>query len=184
MAMDSFLYFPSAAKAAAGDIQVKGESQDPEYTGKNAIELQEFSFGMENSTTIGSATSGAGAGKAKFDDFTIQKTVDSATPSLLSACGSGANFPSMVLEVRKAGGTSGGKPQAYLQYTFQTVFVTKIDWSGGPGTDAPMESVTFAYGAMKVQYSPQSATGALGNPQSAAWSQLTNSPNVQLAATA
>src|SRR5262249_40757702 len=32
-----------------------------------------FTFGVENPTTIGSATGGAGAGKIKFNEFTISK---------------------------------------------------------------------------------------------------------------
>ena len=36
-------------------------------------------FGIENPTTIGSATGGAGAGKIKFNEFTIKKLSDQAT---------------------------------------------------------------------------------------------------------
>jgi hypothetical protein len=42
--------------------------------GQGAFEIKDFSFGVENPTTIGSATSGAGAGKAKFNEFEITKT--------------------------------------------------------------------------------------------------------------
>lgn len=38
-----------------------------------AFEIKDFSFGVENPTTIGSATGGAGAGKIKFNEFTIKK---------------------------------------------------------------------------------------------------------------
>ena len=41
-----------------------------------AFEIKDFSFGVENPTTIGSATGGAGAGKIKFNEFTIKKTTD------------------------------------------------------------------------------------------------------------
>src|SRR5262249_44115972 len=51
----------------------------PKGTGKNgAFEIKDFSFGVENPTTIGSAT-GGGAGKIKFNEFTIKKTTDQAS---------------------------------------------------------------------------------------------------------
>src|SRR5262245_54118469 len=45
-----------------------------------ALEIKDFSFSIEN-PTIGSATGGAGAGKIKFNEFTIKKTTDSASPA-------------------------------------------------------------------------------------------------------
>ena len=41
---------------------------------KPAFEIKDFSFGVENPTTIGSATGGAGAGKIKFNEFEIKKS--------------------------------------------------------------------------------------------------------------
>jgi hypothetical protein len=35
------------------------------------FEIKDFSFGIENPTTIGSATGGAGAGKVKFNESTF-----------------------------------------------------------------------------------------------------------------
>ena len=50
-------------------------------SGPRAFEIKDFSFGIENPTTIGSATGGAGAGKIKFNEFSITKTTDSASPN-------------------------------------------------------------------------------------------------------
>ena len=49
------------------DVEVEG------YGGNSgrSFEIKDFSFGVENPTTIGSATGGAGAGKIKFDEFQI-----------------------------------------------------------------------------------------------------------------
>jgi hypothetical protein len=38
-----------------------------------AFEIKDWSFGVENPTTIGSATGGAGAGKIKFGEINIKK---------------------------------------------------------------------------------------------------------------
>ena len=50
-------------------------------SGPRAFEIKDFSFGIENPTTIGSATGGAGAGKIKFNEFLITKTTDKASPN-------------------------------------------------------------------------------------------------------
>ncbi len=59
------------------------------------FEIKDFSFGVENPTTIGSATGGAGAGKIKFNEFTIKKTSDSVGAGLAAftgPVGSGAHL--------------------------------------------------------------------------------------------
>lgn len=135
-------------------------------TGQNGspcvFEIKDFSFGIENPTTIGSATGGAGAGKAKFNEFTIQKTADSASPLFFKNCATGVHYSKVTLEMRKAGGSSEtGTP--FLKYTFSTVFTTKVSWSG-PGDEGPEESITFVYGALAVQYTPQNSDGNPGSP--------------------
>jgi len=55
-------------------------------------------------TTIGSATGGAGAGKVKFNEFTIHKTTDRASPTLYKNVSTGKHFNNVSLHVRKAGG--------------------------------------------------------------------------------
>ena len=47
----------------------------------------------------------------------------------------------------------------YLVYKFKMVFVTKVEWSGGAGEDAPDEDVTFVYGAMSINYQQQNSSG-------------------------
>jgi hypothetical protein len=59
-------------------------------SGHGAFEIKDFSFGVENPTTIGSATGGAGAGKIKFNEFSIGKAVDIATPALWRSAISGS----------------------------------------------------------------------------------------------
>src|SRR4029077_13323573 len=77
-AVDAFIWFESVAPVEI----IKGDSTDTVFPGKNGWSaLKDFSFGVENPTTIGSATGGAGAGKIKFNEFTIKKTTDAASPA-------------------------------------------------------------------------------------------------------
>ena len=132
-----------------------------------AFEIKDFSFGVESPSTIGSATGGAGAGKVKFNEFTIKRTIDSASPIFFKNCASGAHYKTVVLQVRKAGSTS-----PFLTYTFDTVFTTKVDWSG-PGDEGPTETITFVYGKLAVKYTPQAGSPP-GSAVEAGWDQISN----------
>ena len=81
MAFDAFLNFVPAGAADA----IAGESTDTQF--KGWFEIKEFSFGIENTVNITSASTGAGAGKAEFKEFTIKKQTDKASPSLAMTCG-------------------------------------------------------------------------------------------------
>ena len=55
MAVDAFIYFEPHGSMP----QPEGETQDATFKAKKAFEIKDFSFGVENPTTIGSATGGA-----------------------------------------------------------------------------------------------------------------------------
>jgi type VI secretion system secreted protein Hcp len=170
MAVDCFIWFTDAG--AGGDLPM-GETKDTKYSADNAFELKDFSFSIENPTTIGSATSGAGAGKAKFNEFEITKTTDSASPMFFKNCVAGIHYGKVFLAMRKAGGDPKSAGKEFLKYTFGTVFTTGIDWSG-PGDEGPEEKIKFAYGALKVEYFPQNADGSQAPVKSSVWSQINN----------
>lgn len=144
------------------------ELNDASHT-KVAFEIKDFSFGVENPTTIGSATGGAGAGKIKFNEFTITKKVDKASPILFKSCAAGEHYKMVTVQMRKAGGDPSAAGTPFLNYSFSTVFTTKIDWSG-PGDEGPEESITFVYGTLGIEYTdPQT-----GETSSFAWDQVEN----------
>jgi type VI secretion system secreted protein Hcp len=128
---------------------VPGESTASGHEGE--IDLSSFSFGVENPTTIGSATGGAGAGKASFKEFTITKHTDKSSTTFFKNCCSGTHYPNVVITLRKAGGESGSSGREFLVYKFETVFTTKIDWSG-PGDEGPEEEISFVYGKIEITY--------------------------------
>jgi len=175
MAVDAFLYF----YAKDPKFQPAGETQDLTYRKYLAFEIKDFSFGIENPTTIGSATMGAGGGKAKFNEFTVKKNTDSASALFFRNCCSGMHYKNAVIAVRKAGGAMegddsvAGKP--YLFFAFGTVFTTKVEWSG-PGDEGPEESITFVFGQFGIRYIPQDDDGALdeGKKSDVGWDQQKN----------
>ena len=154
MAVDAFITFE---KASVGS--------EPER-----FEIKEFSFGIENPTTIGSATGGAGAGKIKFNEFTIKKTTDKASTTFFKNCCAGAHYKTVIINMRKAGGDPAAPGKEFLRFKFDTVFTTKIDWSG-PGDEGPEESITFVYGKLGIKFIPQEP-GL--QPVAAGWDQVLN----------
>ena len=90
MALDMFIDFAVAGPpvgAGTAAVLVQGESTDTTYP--NTIPVIQFALGMQNATTIGTATSGTTAGKAQFQALTFTKNVDKASTGLFTACAIG-----------------------------------------------------------------------------------------------
>jgi type VI secretion system secreted protein Hcp len=168
MAIDSFLWFEKSDNVRP----IRGETQDPDFKPMGAIEITSFSFGIENTTTIGSSSAGAGSGKAILGKFTIEKLTDNCTPDFFIACGSGGHYTRAHLVLRKGGGLT---KVPFIRYHFSMVFVTKMDWKGAKDDEAPSETIEFAYGALEIEYTMQDAKGKPIIPAKIArWNQVNN----------
>jgi type VI secretion system secreted protein Hcp len=179
MAIDAFLQF---GKGGAAGQPFDGETQDGFFKTKKPVpfELSTWSFGASNKATIGSATSGAGSGKAEFEPFKVTKVIDTATPYLFQTCCAGAHFEELTLWVRKSGSSAtdaGTTP--YLEWKFAMAFVQEIAWSNND--PQPTEEVTFVYGAIQFTYNQQSQKGDLAAGESKyQWSQVHNAPEYEV----
>jgi type VI secretion system secreted protein Hcp len=172
MAVDAFIYF--TMPDGKNDFKPIGESNDKFFKTKSAFEIKEFSFDIEQVSTGGSATGGFGAGKVKFNEFTIKKPTDWASTLFFKNCVTGMHYKTAVISVRKAGATQDTAGEPYLEYCFETVFTTKIEWSG-PGDEAPEESITFAYGKLGVCYRVQKEDGTFdAQAKITGWDQTKN----------
>jgi type VI secretion system secreted protein Hcp len=111
----------------------------------NAIELQSFSWGVENDTTIGSPGGGAGTGKAKLQPLMVVKRPDSASSMLFQAVATGEHFQraSIVVVTPGANGAAGQT----LRYDFNLVFATRFVAMGSQG-ERPLEEISLVYGAV------------------------------------
>ncbi|MBO1073702.1 type VI secretion system tube protein Hcp [Roseomonas marmotae] len=169
MAFDAVLHFTRPSKDS---VHPQGES----LIIPNGITLaDEWSFSLENKLHIGPHTSGAGAGKAEFEVFTIKKKVDTSSPHLYVACGRGCHFNAVELKLFRASGadTNTATSNLFLQWTFNMMAVEKVEWSYSD--PVPEETVTFRFGACKVSYSKQDQTGTMGTPKEGVWNQIANS---------
>ena len=146
---------------------IDGESLDAKN--KGAIEIESWSWSAENKTTVGSATGGAGTGKATLEEFTFEMKPNKASAKLLLACASGQHFKTVTLIGRMS-----GKETEYLKITLGMVFVISFSASGSGGDDAPTEQVSFAYGKILYEYKEQRSDGTLGPAIVSGWDVTTN----------
>ncbi len=140
MAFDAFLKIDG----------IPGESTDDKH--KDWIEITSYAFGVSQAHG-GGGRSDAGAafgGRADFNDLSIAKKLDKASPKLFLSCIKGDNIPSVVMELCRATGDK----SKYLEVKLSDVHVASVQPSGVPqGSDAvPGESVNFNYGKIEYTY--------------------------------
>jgi type VI secretion system secreted protein Hcp len=154
-----------------GDIV--GDSTDKVHKGE--IPVLFYSFGIANTGSIGSATGGAGAGKATFTDFNFTTGMSAASPKLMLACASGKHFPEALLTLRHSGnGPQGGFE--FCRVTLKEVLITSYQDAGASSEGVPQESVALAFAAIKIEFTPQTPSGTPGQASSAGWDRTKNEP--------
>src|SRR5439155_22302397 len=105
------------------------------------------------------------AGESTASQLTVTKTVDKATPNLMKFCMNAKVFPEVLLTCRKRG----EKPIEYLKVTMKNALVASVQDSGsGDGTPA-MESISFAFTGVKVEYTPQKEDGTADGAVTMTW---------------
>lgn len=144
---------------------IDGESVDSNF--KDNIQLLSFSWGASQVSSVG-GTGGSGAGKVSLSEFTIMKTVDKATPKFFKSIVKGDHIKTGTLVATKAGG--GGKP--FLKIDFKELFVTSVQISGS--SEVPMESASFSYNEIKIDYSVQNDQGNLASTGAVTYNVKTN----------
>ncbi|MEM9145004.1 MAG: type VI secretion system tube protein Hcp [Pseudomonadota bacterium] len=147
---------------------IVGESQDHQLSDNNAFELTEFTIKGENSTNVGSSTTGAGgAGKVKFDRLNLKKYTDSASAGFYKALIEGLHIQEGHIRLRRNG-------MEYMKFDFLMCIVAEIETSQS-GEDEAEDSIVCDYGAIKVTYTQQdSASGEEGAEQGHEFSRVTN----------
>lgn len=138
--------------AKLGDI--KGESLDSKH--KDEVEVLSWSWGVSQ-TGGGVQGSGAGAGKANFNDFMFTHRIDKASPNLLKACATGEHIKEATITARKPGKGQ----QEFLIVKMNDVIVTSIALASGADTTATSESIALRFAKVDFEYKPQKADGSL-----------------------
>jgi len=133
---------------------IAGETQDSAQKAAGDIDVLAWSWGASNAGSF-HAGGGGGAGKANFQDISITKYLDKASPAILIALAKGSHIPTATLLVRKAGEGQ----QKYLEVTMNKVLVTSVSTGGSGGEDRLTENVTLNFAEMKLEYFLQNEKG-------------------------
>ncbi|NVN91631.1 MAG: type VI secretion system tube protein Hcp [Desulfuromonadales bacterium] len=154
MAFDAFLKIDG----------IPGESTDDKH--KDWIEVMSYSWGAHQPTSASASSSGgASHERANFQDFSIMKVLDKATPKLALACAGGDHIKTVTLELCRAG-TDKVK---YMEYKLSNCIISSITNGGGGGGEIS-ESLSFNYGKIEWTYVQQKrADGSGGGNVPAGW---------------
>jgi type VI secretion system secreted protein Hcp len=143
-----------------GDIA--GESKKKGFAGK--IDVLAWSWGIANSGSFHTG-GGGGTGKANFQDISITKYVDLASPTLMLYCANGKHFDKAKLVVRKAG----ENPLEYLIIELEKILVSGYSTGGSGGEDKLTENVTLNFAQVKVTYWSQNDKGGKDKSKDFGW---------------
>ena len=143
---------------------IQGESKKDGHA--DEIEVFRFSWGASNPSSVAFGT-GSGAGKVDFSSLSIQTQVAKQSPKLFAACAAGTHIKTGQLTVRESGG--GEKPQDFLIYKLEEVFIDSVSWGAAAGGGKPSESVSMSFKKITMEYSPQKEDGSLDSPIPASW---------------
>jgi type VI secretion system secreted protein Hcp len=147
---------------------IPGESTDAVH--RNKVDVLAWSWGMHNTIAIGAGGGGSTAGKVSFQDLSITKWVDKASPKLMLACARGTHIPEVKLIVRKAG----EKPFEIIRIKLINAFVTSLSTGGSGGEDRLTESISLTFEKVEYEYVLQKPDGSADTPVVFKWNVAAN----------
>lgn len=151
---DTFMLIPGVA----------GDVTDPAR--KSWIRVASVDWGVHNTTTIGTATGGAGAGKSTGREFKLKIPTGPWSRELLSTLLRGAHYPQVVIDQTNPDG------RLVYRVTIQTLFFT--DYRSAPTNKAPAEDeIEGVYGGFRAEYFTVGADGRVTSSP-VGWNFITN----------
>lgn len=146
---------------------VAGDATDPSH--KGWIRVSSLDWGVSNVTTIGTATGGAGAGKATGEKLKLTIPTGPWTQQLMSNMVRGQHYTQAVIDHVNPD----GRPA--LRVTLGTLFLTQIR-NALPANVQAQDAVEGVFGSFRAEYYVVSADGRVA-ALPAGWNFVTNTPN-------
>lgn len=134
----------------------KGEVSNPAL---GAIPIRSFSLGAEMPVTLGSATGGAGTGKAKLNSVKIKKSIDASSPSMFANLTAGQHMKTAHPH-RAQDGSAHERQLSQLAIQPRLLQQARL--------------VRRDRRSLRISYARTTSTGALSPPTAAQWNQVTN----------
>ncbi len=147
---------------------IQGECKTAGHEGE--IELRDWRWGSDQTLSIGSQSTGAGAGKVRFRPLVVTKVVDTTSPALFMAEASGRAFLTGHLSILWSVGVNPGAFD-YLKLELKVAAIKSIALSPA---DVPIEEIEIEAGSVKMTLIPESADGQPQDPVSGGWDAIRN----------
>jgi type VI protein secretion system component Hcp len=177
MAIDAYMWFQDAEGLYLDSESQVDFSKDAQVSAlgfppnNNIFEVEDYSFDITQVLSIGSQSSGVGAGKVTFDPLIITRKTDRASPIFYQSACSGMSFQFVVLVLCKSAGGA-ASATVFEKFTFKLVGVKSIAWAYD--AEEPKEIVTFEYGGLVIEYWIQQADGSMGAKVLGGWNRVKN----------
>lgn len=148
--------------------------------GSKPIDLSDYmtvsslSYETEQTLSIGSQTTGAGAGKVTFNPLVVTKKMDASSSKLFIAQCQGKTMDLEILFVAASGTLQ--RNTVINKITMQTAAVKTIaSASSGDCASCPInESISFEYGAIRLYTYSQDNSGTVTALTPVGWNRITN----------
>jgi len=134
--------------------QFKGDDGAANRPGGGIINVLAYSYGLQSSTTIGSGSGGAGAGKVTQKPLTITHTLGGSSPEFLGAAATGERLTSVVINFSRT--DRSGKEIAFYRVTLTNAFVSEV--SQRSAGDSVLEDVSFIFQKIEQKSLTQNTT--------------------------
>ncbi|HXJ84279.1 MAG TPA: type VI secretion system tube protein Hcp [Candidatus Methylomirabilis sp.] len=139
----------------------KGEANDDKH--KDEIDVESYSWGMTH--PVHSAGSGLSGGESTASPLVVTKFVDKASPNLMKFCMNAKVFSEVLLTCRKRG----ENPIEYMKIKMKNALVAGVQDSGANDGAVAQESISFAFTAVEVEYTPQKPDGTADGAVTMKW---------------
>lgn len=144
---------------AAADIVMRIDGVEGESKTKDKhIDIMSYSWGLANTGSAG-VGGGLGSGKANFSDLNFMAGISKASPALAMMCATGKHIAKACLYQSKS--TGANETQEFLIIELEDILVSSYQTSASDGSGPPVESFSFNYAAIKVEYKVQGKEGTM-----------------------
>jgi len=175
--LDAYLTFEDGwyGKGQSKHLDVYGETKDVFENEFGSIQIKRYDFGFKHDTKTSEETTDPSVSDSivadpQFEPVKITKTVDISTPYLLQAIFVGAIFEKAYIWQKKAGTSKERTGGYFFKIELNKVSITELNWSASEGV--PEETFSLDYRGIKIEYLPQTATGALDKSATASTDML------------
>ena len=152
-------------------IKIDGVTGDATVNGSSGwLAVDGFDWGLKNSSAIGSASGGAGAGKATFSPLTIDIHSLAGAAALFKDAATGDQIKAAELV-----GVQTIKGESLEVYKVDLADVRVGSFQQDPGSKEVETTLGLDFGQIKITDQPRTPNGSLGAPETASWDLAENS---------